>query len=784
MNFKKLLTYPTVILDGAMGTMIQKRKLDFGINEELNITHPEEIIKIHREYIQSGAKIIYANTFGANKIKLENSKYSTEEIVKAGIKNAKIATQNTDTLVALDIGSVGKLLEPMGTMRFEEAYNVFKEIVLCSENADLIVIETMTDLYEMKAAILAAKENTSLPIIATMSFEENSRTFMGNSVSEISLTLEGLGADVIGINCSLGPDKMIALAEEMMSFTNLPLLIRPNAGLPDPVSGVYDVSPESYAQSMKELASIGVQFLGGCCGTTPLYIEKMYDAVKNVIPKRKPHKECTAVCSGTKTVLINQPRVIGERINPTGKKLFKQALIENNMNYVLSQGLEQINAGAEILDVNVGIPEIDEKEMMVKSIKMLQSIIDAPLQIDSTNADVLENALRVYNGKPIVNSVNGKEESMNSVLPLVKKYGAAVVALTLDENGIPKTAKERTQIAKRIQKKALSLGIKKEDIIFDCLTLTVSAEPDAVFETLNAMKYIKEEMGHKTILGVSNISFGLPNRELVNQNFLTSALCFGLDLPIINPNIPSMMGAVHTFKLLKNFDKNGENFISQYGNIKSSQTSVKEEKTIDLPYAISNGLVSSAKEITEKLLEKQSAMEVINDILIPALDNAGSAFEKGEIFLPQLIAASNVAQASFEVIKNKMKSDNTETIFKGKIILATVKGDVHDIGKNIVKVLLENYGYDVIDLGKDVAPQSVLECAKKENVHLIGLSALMTTTLTSMEDTIKLIKENNLDCKIMVGGAVLTEDYAKKIGADFYGKDAKSATDFARSVFN
>ncbi|MBD5103473.1 MAG: dihydropteroate synthase [Ruminococcaceae bacterium] len=785
MDFKQLLENEFVILDGAMGTMLQARGLKMGETPEvLNIEKPEMLTEIHREYIEAGADIVYANTFGANRYKLKKSGYSVGEIIKAGIKNARRACEGTDALVALDIGPIGQLLEPTGTLTFEEAYDIYKEQVLSGQDSDLIVFETMTDLYELKAAVLAAKENSDKPIVCTMTFEENRRTFTGCSVSSMALTLEGLGVDAIGVNCSLGPAELYPVIEELCNWTNLPVAVKPNAGLPDPVTNTYNVTAKEFAGLIEKLIPLGVKFFGGCCGTNPEFISEVKKILEGKKHVKLTHDIPAACCTPSNTVTIDRPRIIGERINPTGKKLFKEALLANDMDYILGQAIEQVKGGADILDVNVGLPGIDEKDMMRRAVKAIQGVADVPLQLDSTIPEVLEEALRVYNGKPIVNSVNGEEKSLQTVLPLVKKYGAAVVGLCLDENGIPKTAEGRFNIAKKILDRALSLGIRREDVYIDCLTLTVSAEQEAAMETLNAVERVKKELGLKTVLGVSNISFGLPDRVKVSSNFLTMALTKGLDLPIINPNTESMTAAVKAYNVLAGYDKNSVEYISRYGRTSGEKAETKPLKgDIDLNYALENGLKNDGARLTEELLKTTDPMAVINDILIPALDKTGSEFEKGKIFLPQLILTAGVAQSCFEVIKEHFAKTGEKSVSKGKIILATVKGDIHDIGKNIVKVLLENYGYQVIDLGKDVDYQAVLDCAVKENVHLVGLSALMTTTLVSMENTIKLLHDNNVDCKIMVGGAVLTPEYAERIGADYYAKDAKESCDIAKRVF-
>lgn len=785
MDFKTLLdTKEFVSLDGAMGTMLQAKGLKMGeIPETLNIEKPDWLIDIHRRYIEAGADIVYANTFGANRYKLGGCGYSVGRTVKAAIANARKACEGTDTLVALDIGPIGQLLEPTGTLSFEEAYDIFKEIVLAGAECDVIVFETMTDLFELKAALLAAKENSDKPVICTMTFEENMRTFTGCSVSSMALTLEGLGADAIGVNCSLGPAELYPVVEQLCKWTTLPVAVKPNAGLPDPVTGEYSVLPDEFADYIAKLVPLGVKIFGGCCGTNPDFIKALNRKLADMKCVPRTPEIPAACCTHGNTVVIDQPRVIGERINPTGKKRFKEALAAGDIDYILGQAIEQIHAGADILDVNVGMPGIDEKAMMARTVKAIQGIADTPLQLDSTMPEALEAGLRIYNGKPIVNSVNGEEKSLQTVLPLVKKYGAAVVGLCLDENGIPKTEQGRFEIAQRIVRRAESVGIRREDVYIDCLTLTASAEQAGVTETLNALERVRKELGCQTVLGVSNISFGLPAREIVNHNFLMMALTKGLTLPIINPNIEAMMQTVRAYKLLANIDKNSVEFISCYGSEQPCKpAAVKTDILLDLPYAIENGLKSEGARITEELLKTADSMDIVNNILIPALDKTGTEFENGKIFLPQLIQSAGVAQACFEVIKNHLAKSGGKSESKGKIILATVKGDIHDIGKNIVKVLLENYGYEVIDLGKDVEPQRVVDCAVENGVRLVGLSALMTTTLGSMEQTIKLLRENNVNCRIMVGGAVLTADYAEKIGADYYAKDAKESCDIAKKV--
>lgn len=792
-----------ILLDGAMGTMLQSKGMEMGtIPETINITKPEWIIDIHKDYIQAGSNIIYTNTFGANRYKMKDSGYTVDKLINSAISNAREAVKGTDCRVALDIGPIGQLLEPTGSMSFEEAYDIFKEQVEAGKDADIIVIETMSDLIEIKAAVLAAKENSDLPVMATMSFESNMRTFTGCSVSAMCMTLEGLGVDALGVNCSLGPKELLPIVEEISKWTTLPIIVKANAGLPDPVTNTYNILPEEFADICEEMVKYGVKIFGGCCGTNPEYIKRLNQMLHSTSEKsQKENSQQLAVCTPTKTVIVDSPRIIGERINPTGKKRFKQALKDQDMDYILNQAIEQVEAGAEILDVNVGSPEVDEKEMMVKTVKALQSIVDVPLQIDSTKPEVIEAALRVYNGKAIVNSVNGEEAVLDAILPIVAKYGAAVVGLTLDENGIPNTAEGRVDIAKRIMEKALSYGVKKEDIIIDCLTLTVSAEQKAAGETLKALNTVKNELGLKTVLGVSNISFGLPNREIINRTFLTMALNAGLDLPIINPNVASMVWAVKAYKVLSTIDENAMEFIDYSSKVTAvveekvvqtatqagddnSQTKATEKglANIDILKAMENGLKNEGRKITREMLVETTAMEIINEMLIPALDVIGDKFEKGTIFLPQLILAADVAKECFDEIKEYLAKEGGETESKGTIVLATVKGDIHDIGKNIVKVILENYGYNIIDLGRDVPPETVVNAVIDNNVKLVGLSALMTTTLVSMEETIELLRRNNSDCKIMVGGAVLTKEYAMEIGADYYAKDAKMSADIAKEV--
>ena len=795
MEFRELLNAPgPVILDGGMGTMLQSRGLRLGEHPELAaLEHPDWLLDIHRAYVEAGAQILCANTFGANREKLRRTGKTVEEVIPPSIAIAREAAQGR-ALVALDLGPVGQLLEPTGTLDFEAAVDIFAQEVrsAVTAGADLVMIETMTDLQECRAALLAVKENSDLPVLVSLTYEERGRTFLGHAPSCAALTLEGMGADAIGINCSLGPREMPGLVEELTKWTTLPISVKPNAGLPDPGGADYDITAEEFVSAMAELTELGVKCYGGCCGTTPEYIAKLCRALEGRTIREVPHSVPAAVCSPVQVVPIDRVRVIGERINPTGKKRMKEALLRDDVDYMLSQALEQTQAGADILDVNVGLPEIDEGAMMVKVVKALQGVCDAPLQLDSTRPEVLERALRVYCGKAIVNSVNGEESTLNAILPLVKKYGAAVVGLTLDQNGIPRTAQARVDIARRILDRALAYGIRREDVYIDCLTLTVSAEQAAASQTLEALHRVKAELGLKTVLGVSNISFGLPARPLVNQNFLMMAMTRGLDLPILNPNLEAMMAAVRCYHLLMNIDADAREYIAAYGNVQVSTSLISGggatssaapagERTLE--QIVEAGLKGEAGPAARRLLESTDAMTVVDDILIPALDRVGADFEAGKVFLPQLIQAAGAAQAAFEVIRERLSDQSGgESAPRAPIVLATVKGDIHDIGKNIVKVLLENYGYPVIDLGRDVDPVSVVEAAKKHNAPLVGLSALMTTTLGSMEETIRLLRAEGLPCKVVVGGAVLTADYAKKIGADFYARDAKETVDAARQV--
>lgn len=783
-----------LILDGAMGTMLQQSGLPLGERPELLcLSAPDMITNIHRAYAEAGAGMLYTNTFGANELKLAGTGYEPEEVIDAAVKAAKKAAEGTSTVVALDIGPLGELLEPAGTLPFERAYSCFARMAKQGEKsgADVIVLETMTDLYEVKAGILAVKENTSLPVMVSMTFEENGRTFTGCSIEAMALLLEGLGAAAAGINCSLGPDEIYPMAKRLCEVTTLPVFIKPNAGLPDPETGNYQIDPHAFAESLLSYAPLGICMAGGCCGTTPDYIRALRRAFWDKTPVKKELVSQSAVSTATRVVYIDDVTVIGERINPTGKKLMRQALADGDMGYILRQAVTQADAGAQVLDVNVGAPGIDEAVVLPKVVKQVQAVTDLPLQLDSSDPAALEAALRVYNGKPIVNSVNGSEKVLRAILPLVKKYGAAVVGLTLDETGIPEKAAERFAIARRILEAAQSYGIPKADVYIDCLTLTASAQQAAVIETLHALERVKKELSLKTVLGVSNISFGLPNRELLNHSFLLMALHSGLDMPIINPNMECMMDAVRVFRVLTNRDEQSAEYIEAYQNmpVKVPAAAVvapvlkpEGEALHPLMQAVKKGLAGEAGAMTAALLETQPPMEIVDRYLIPALDIVGEAFEKGRLFLPQLLQAANAAQSAFDEVKKQLSRGGTVSAGKGPIVIATVHGDIHDIGKNIVKVILENYGYQVIDLGRDVPARDVVQAAAEKGAPLVGLSALMTTTLKSMEETIAALRAAGCGCKIMVGGAVLTPDYALRIGADYYAKDAKQSVDIARRV--
>ena len=800
----------TILLDGGMGTMLQAAGLKLGARpEELNITDPALIESIHARYAAAGSRIINANTFGASAHKLAGSEYTLEEIIAAGIANCKRACAPYGALAALDVGPLGELLEPNGTLAFEDAVAEYGRIVRAgvAAGADLVFLETFTDLYELKAALLAVKENSSLPVLASMSFEAGGRTFTGCTVESFAATARGLGADAVGINCSLGPKEIFPMAKRLTEALpgSFPVFVKPNAGLPRADGSGYDITPQLYAMQMKPYRELGLFAAGGCCGTTPEFIQLLNGVFADCKPGRPEHPMLSVICSPVDCVNVDGITVVGERINPTGKKRFQQALRDGDMNYILEQAVSQAEAGAQILDVNVGAPGVDEPARMEQVVKALQSVVSLPLQLDSSHAEALERGLRVYNGKPIVNSVNGEPEVLEKVLPLCKKYGAAVVGLAIDERGIQPKAEDRVAIARRIKKAALEAGIPQEDIYIDCLTLTASAQQEDVLATVQALHTCKTELGVRTILGVSNISFGLPCRPYLNTTFLTMAMYAGLDLAIMNPSSEEMMAAVYAYNVLTNRDKQSGRYIARYADqVPASAALAKamQDKAasgvpaaaeaagpaVSGPYAplmkaVEQGLKGEAAACTKALLAEKEPLELVDEALIPALDIVGVKYEKGKLFLPQLLQAASAAQSAFDEIKTAIAQRGGAGASKGRIVLATVKGDVHDIGKNIVKVILENYGFEVIDLGRDVPVETVVETVREKDVHLVGLSALMTTTLKSMEETIAALHAAKLDCKVMVGGAVLTPEYAEKIGADWYAKDAKQSADIAKEFF-
>jgi 5-methyltetrahydrofolate--homocysteine methyltransferase len=805
-----------IILDGAMGTELQQRGLKTGENPEVfAMQHPEVLRSIHQNYIDAGSQVIYACTFGANRRKLEGTGHSAEKVITENVKIAKAAAAGR-AKTALDIGPIGELLSPLGTLRFEEAYDIFKEEAEAGEKAgaDLAVVETLTDLYEAKAALLAIKENTDLPVWVTMTFEDNGRTFLGASVSCAAQTLTSLGADAIGINCSLGPEEIYPLIKEMRDWTDLPLIVKPNAGLPDPKTGEYAIAAAEFAEQMSKYQELQVSAVGGCCGTTPEFIERLAEAFRGAErPSEEERRTQRAgrrgICSAGYMAEFNgNVHVVGERINPTGKKRFQQALKDHDLDYIMETAIAEQDAGAEILDVNVGVPGLDEAELMKEVVEAVQSVVSIPLQIDSPEPEAVEAGLRAVNGRAIVNSVNGEPEKQAAILPIVKKYGAAVIGLTMDKSGLPQTSDDRVRIAENIQKACGEYGIPKEDLIIDCLTLTVSAQQSQAIETLDGVRRVTQELGLHTALGVSNISFGLPERTHVTESFLTQAMYCGLDFPIINPNSRAIMDAVASFRALSGQDENCMAYIERMsdperkkemeksaskaspsaagtaapsGSISSGPSDADQSPKARIERAILKGLKKETKDITVELMKSMEGMDIINQMIIPALDIVGDQYEKQILFLPQLINAADAACAGLDYIKSKIAGSG-DSVSKGKIIVATVEGDIHDIGKNIVKVVLENYGYQVIDLGRDVPVQKVVDTAIEQDVHLIGLSALMTTTVVSMRKTVDALHASGHPCKIMVGGAVMTQEYADEMGADYYVRDAKASADAAKEV--
>ena len=778
-----------IFLDGAMGTMLQHAGLQPGELPELVALHkPEMLTKIHRQYIEAGSDIVYANTFGANRRKLAKLGVTVEKVVCAAIAAAKAACAGTNAQVApgarvaLDIGPLGELLEPLGTLPFESAVDMFAELVRAGvkAGADLIAIETMTDLQEARAALLAAKENSTLPVIVTMSFDENGRTFTGCTAASMAATLTGLGADAIGLNCSLGPKQLLPILRELCASTHLPIIAKPNAGLPDPVDGHYDLSPADFAEAMAEAVAAGVSVVGGCCGTNPEYIRALHARVKGMTPGEREIRRTSLVCTATQAVAISGVRVIGERINPTGKKRFQQALLEKDLDYIVDVAIQQEDAGADILDVNVGYPGVDEVAMLPLVVKKLQEATSLPLMLDSTNPAALEAGLRVYCGKAAVNSVNGDTAVLNRLLPIVKKYGASVVGLTLDESGLPTTADERIAIAQRILAAAEAHGIPRQDLWIDCLTLTVSAQQEQAEATLDAVRRVTQDMGLRTVLGVSNISFGLPNRLLMTQTFLVRAMSAGLTLPILNPNQKEMMDAVAAFRVLSGEDAGCRDYVDRFANVAPAAASTAAAPSaMTLDEAIIRGLKGDAAKLAKAALADSTGLTLVEQHLIPALDQVGAEYEAGRAFLPQLLSAAQAAQAVFAVIQDSMGEG--DAVRKGKVIIATVKGDIHDIGKNIVKTVMGNYGYQMLDLGRDVAPEAIVDATLREDVRLVGLSALMTTTLPAMEETVRQLQQLPNPPAIMLGGAVVTQDYADRLGCH-YARDAKASVEIARKI--
>ena len=802
MNFREVLGRQILFFDGGMGTLLQERGLKAGeVPETWNIVQPECIRQIHKEYLMAGSNIISANTFGVNAFKCKNLPYTVDELVTAGIQLVQEAIQEVRSssnggekqpmYAALDIGSIGKLLKPLGEISFDEAYKTFRDIIIAGDKAgaDLILIETVSDSYEIKAAVLAAKENSNLPVVVTMIFDESGKLLTGGDVASVTAMLEGLGVDAVGFNCGLGPEQMKNLLPQLTVCCSLPVVVNANAGLPVVVNGqtVFHVAPEEFAQSVKTLVEMGAGIVGGCCGTTPAHIQRVVELCKDMEIKPVTDKNLTVVSSYNHAVYFTRkPLIIGERINPTGKSKFKQALREHDMEYIYKEGLAQEEKGAQILDVNVGLPEIDEPRLMEEAVTGIQAIIDLPLQIDTSDTAAMERGLRYYNGKPMLNSVNGKKESMESVFPIAKKYGAVLVCLCLDESGIPETVEGRLRVAEKLVKTAAEYGIPKKNLVIDALVLTISTGQDNANVTLETMRRIRYEMGLHTVLGVSNISFGLPERSRINTAFFTMAMNNGLSAGIVNPSSEPMMSAYYSFNALIGEDEQCMAYIANASQTadKTSAAPAQKNSALTLEEAIIKGLSESAGEATVRLLEQNmDALAIINEKLIPALDVVGKGFEEKKMFLPQLLMSADAAKASFEAIKATLSKQGKNSESKGKIVIATVKGDIHDIGKNIVKTLLENYGFDMLDLGKDVDPELILKTVQENQVKLVGLSALMTTTVVNMEATIKLLREHHAGCKVMVGGAVLTQEYADMIGADFYSKDAMGSVRYANALY-
>ena len=782
--------------DGAMGTMLQAHGLKLReLPESLNFTNPELIHKIHSEYSDAGANFISANTFGANKFKLAKSNLNPKDVIQAALKiTNEITKSHDDSYSVLDIGPTGRVMSPLGDASFDEVYDAFAEMVNAGKDlCDVILLETFTDLYELKAAVLAARENSDLPVFATMSFDESGHTFFGTSVEAMTFTLEGLGINALGVNCSLGPAQLIPIVKRICELSHIPVMVQPNAGLPVMRDGEshYDVTPDEFADIACEFASMGVNILGGCCGTTPAHISKMKHAVTSSFAHsvKRNVPDDTVVCSPSKVVTFGRKFVvIGERLNPTGKKMLQKALREGNTDYLLKEALKQQEQNADILDLNTGLPDINEAEVLTHSLIQIQGIVNLPIQIDSSDHKTLEAGARVYNGKPLLNSVNGKSSSLDNILPIAKKYGACILGLTLDENGIPETAEERFKIAEQIIKEALRIGIPKRNILIDCLTLTASAQQKLVPETLKAIRMVKEKLGVCTVLGLSNVSFGLPRRPLVNRTMMIAAIMNGLDSAIINPGDADLKESLYAWNLLSGDESDMQNYISYCeahpanANSFTVPVSQPETKANDLNSSIMRGLKEDSANFTREMLATKKPLDIIEQNIVPALDSVGKDYESGKLFLPQLIKSAEAAKSAFEVLSQAMSKEGSSGKSKGPVLLATVYGDVHDIGKNIVRTIFENYNFDVIDLGKDVPPDKVVEAVKHDDVHVVGLSALMTTTVASMKETIEKIKSSCPDVKVIAGGAVLTPELAKYAGADYYARDAMEGVRIVSSL--
>lgn len=803
MDILRAMEERILFCDGGMGSLLQAEGLKPGeLPGTWNITHPEVLVEIHRKYLEAGADIVTTNTFGVDGLKYnERTGFLVEETVAAAIRNAKeaIRLSGREAFVALDIGPTGKLLRPLGDLDFEDAVRLFGQAVSAGarNGVDLVLIETMSDSYEAKAAVLGARENCNLPIFVTVTFDERGKLLTGGSPASVVAMLEGLGVDALGVNCGLGPIQLKPFVKEILDLASVPVIVNPNAGLPRSENGrtVYDIDENEFAREMHEIVRMGARVAGGCCGTTPDHIRRMTRLCREEKPVPVKPKGRTFVSSFSRAVEIGaDPVIIGERINPTGKTKFKQALRDHNLEYILQEGVAQQDRGAHILDVNVGLPEIDEPSMMEEVVRELQSIIDLPLQIDTSSPEAMERAMRIYNGKPLINSVNGKEESMREVFPLVKKYGGVVVALALDENGIPETPEGRIAVARRIYRTAGEYGIDPENILIDALCLTVSSDSRGAVTTLETVRRVRDELGGKTILGVSNISFGLPVRENINGAFFTMALQNGLNAAIINPGSDVMMRAYYSYRALAGLDEMCGDYIRVYAEEAARRKALGGAGTgsdpgnkiggSSLSVSIERGLKDQAVCGVQELLKSRDSMDIINQEMIPALDRVGKGFEAGTVFLPQLLMSAEAAKAAFEIVREQMQGSGYEQEKKGAVILATVKGDIHDIGKNIVKVLLENYGYDVVDLGKDVPPERIVDTAVEKQIRLVGLSALMTTTVPSMEETIRQLREKAPQVRVMVGGAVLTREYADSMGADRYCRDAMASVNYAEEIFD